>query len=62
MSTQDGVVYLQGLVTHREADEASRVAASTKGVKRVVRVFEYAPDDAAQMKTGSAADAPKLAN
>jgi len=56
VSTQAGVVYLQGLVTHQEADEASRIASTTKGVKRVVRVFEYAPDDAAQMKTGSADD------
>jgi osmotically-inducible protein OsmY len=55
VSADDGVVYLQGMVTHREADEASRVAAATKGVKRVVRVFEYTPDNAAQMKTGSTA-------
>jgi osmotically-inducible protein OsmY len=55
VATEDGVVYLMGLVTRREADEASRVAASTSGVKRVVRVFEYINDDAAQTKAGSAA-------
>jgi len=54
VTTQDGVVYLMGLVTHTEADEASRVAASTSGVKRVVRVFEYIPDNAAQMKAAAA--------
>ena len=30
-----------GLVKHEEADAASDVASTTKGVRRVVRLFEY---------------------
>jgi len=41
VTTEAGVVYLQGLVTREEADRASTVAANTSGVKQVVRVFEY---------------------
>lgn len=39
--TENGVVYLMGLVTRAEADAASDVASTTGGVKKVVRVFEY---------------------
>jgi len=39
--TERGVVYLMGLVRRAEADAATRIAASTRGVARVVRVFEY---------------------
>lgn len=39
--TENGVVYLMGLVTHAEADAASDIAATTAGVQKVVRVFEY---------------------
>lgn len=39
--TESSVVYLMGLVTHAEADAASDIASTTKGVQKVVRVFEY---------------------
>jgi osmotically-inducible protein OsmY len=39
--TDRRVVYLMGLVRRAEADAAARVAASTSGVDRVVKVFEY---------------------
>ena len=39
--TENGVVYLMGLVTRKEADAAAQVAATTSGVKKVVKVFEY---------------------
>lgn len=39
--TEAGVVYLLGLVKHSEADAATDIAATTPGVKRVVRMFEY---------------------
>jgi osmotically-inducible protein OsmY len=39
--TEAGVVYLMGLLTHTEADEAAKVAAATGGVVRVVKVVEY---------------------
>jgi len=38
--TEAGVVYLMGLVTAAEADQASEIARTTSGVVRVVRVFE----------------------
>jgi osmotically-inducible protein OsmY len=39
--TENGTVYLMGLVKHDEANAASDVASTTKGVQRVVRLFEY---------------------
>jgi len=42
--TEAGVVYLMGLVTRKEADEATHIARHVSGVKRVVRIFEYLPD------------------
>ncbi|MEX0958287.1 MAG: BON domain-containing protein [Burkholderiales bacterium] len=41
VTTDNGVVYLMGLVTRAEAEEAAQVAATTGGVQRVVKVFEY---------------------
>jgi len=38
--TEAGVVYLMGLVTAAEADQAADIARTTSGVTRVVRVFE----------------------
>ncbi len=53
--TEAGVVYLMGLVTRKEADEATHIARHVSGVKRVVRIFEYIPDPPPK----PAADAPK---
>ncbi len=39
--TENSVVYLMGLVTHAEANASSEIASTTKGVQKVVRVFEY---------------------
>ena len=39
--TERQVVYLMGLVHHAEADAATQIAATTSGVIRVVKVFEY---------------------
>lgn len=38
--TEQGVVYLMGLVTNDEADRATDFARRTSGVQRVVRLFE----------------------
>jgi osmotically-inducible protein OsmY len=54
--TEAETVYLMGLVTRREADDATQIARTTNGVKRVVRVFEYLPDAAPKP---AAAEAPK---
>lgn len=39
--TEASVVYLMGLVMRKEADAATDIARTTRGVHRVVRVFEY---------------------
>jgi osmotically-inducible protein OsmY len=39
--TEDGVVYLMGLLYHKEADSAAYIASTTKGVKKVVTMFDY---------------------
>lgn len=39
--TEDGVVYLLGLVSREEADRATEEVRRVNGVKRVVRLFEY---------------------
>jgi osmotically-inducible protein OsmY len=41
VTTENGVVYLMGLVTKQEADKAAEVASTTGGVEKVVKVFEY---------------------
>jgi osmotically-inducible protein OsmY len=39
--TENGVVYLLGMVKREEAENASEIASSTSGVQKVVKVFEY---------------------
>ena len=39
--TENGVVYLLGLVKHQEADDATEIARTTGGVQKVVKLFEY---------------------
>lgn len=39
--TENGIVYLMGLVTHKEAQAAAAAAKDVSGVQRVVMVFEY---------------------
>lgn len=39
--TENSVVYLMGMVTHKEAEDAAEIARSTDGVQKVVKVFEY---------------------
>ncbi len=41
VATEQGTVYLMGLVTPKVAQEAVNIAANTSGVRRVVKVFEY---------------------
>jgi osmotically-inducible protein OsmY len=36
-----GVVYLMGILPQKEADIAAQVAATTSGVQKVVKLFEY---------------------
>lgn len=39
--TENGVVYLMGLVKHSEGDAAANIAAGTSGVSRVIKIYEY---------------------
>ena len=39
--TENSTVYLMGIVKRSEADAATEIARTARGVRRVVRVFEY---------------------
>ncbi len=39
--TENGTVYLMGIVRREEGDAATEIARTTDGVQRVVKVFEY---------------------
>ncbi|MFO7586650.1 MAG: BON domain-containing protein, partial [Gemmatimonadota bacterium] len=41
VKTEGAVVYLMGLVNKAEADAAAELASTTKGVIKVVKLFEY---------------------
>ena len=60
--TEAAVVYLLGMVTEGEANEAVEIARTTGGVKKVVKIFEYCkPTDAVCARGGQpkAAEAKK---
>lgn len=39
--TENGIVYLMGLVTQEEGNRAASIAQSVGGVQRIVKLFEY---------------------
>ncbi len=39
--TENSVVYLMGMVSHAQANLATKVARHASGVRKVVKVFEY---------------------
>lgn len=39
--TENGSVYLMGIVTHQQADMSVDIARDVEGVQRVVKVFQY---------------------
>lgn len=41
--TENGVVYLMGLVSQSEAERAIQIVRAVPGVQRIVKVFEYIP-------------------
>lgn len=43
--TENGVVYLLGIINHEEEKQAVNIARHTKGVKKVVKMFEFIADD-----------------
>ena len=52
--TEAGITYLLGLVTEREGNAATEIARTTKGVQKVVRVFEYISEEEARRLDGAA--------
>ncbi|MDO4769195.1 MAG: BON domain-containing protein [Brachymonas sp.] len=46
VTTENGVVYLMGIVTQQESDRAAEVASGVSGVRKVVKVFEIVNDAA----------------
>jgi len=51
--TEAGVVFLLGIVTRTEGEHASELARTSKGVKKVVRVFEYIDESQATSSRSS---------
>ncbi|MEO8021709.1 BON domain-containing protein [Polaromonas sp.] len=45
VTTERGTVYLMGRVTQREADRATDIVRSARGVQKVVRIFEIISED-----------------
>lgn len=39
--TENGTVFLMGMVTHKEGDDAAEIASKVSDVKKVVKDFEY---------------------
>ena len=61
--TEAGIVFLLGIVTQAEADKAAEIASTSKGVRKVVRVFEYIGESEAKVidtreSTNSPLEAP----
>jgi len=46
--TEANVVFLLGIVTREEGDHAAEIARTSKGVRKVVKVFEYIGENEAQ--------------
>lgn len=54
--SEDGTVYLMGLVTEQEANIATEIARTTSGVRRVVKVMEVmSPAEISNLTSSSAA-------
>jgi osmotically-inducible protein OsmY len=56
VATEAGVVYLMGVVTEKEAEDAVEIARTTSGVRKVVKIFEYCKpgDEQCRPRTRSA--------
>ena len=39
--TNDGAVYLMGVVNPQQADKAAEIASKTSGVNKVIKIFQY---------------------
>ena len=43
--TENGVVYLMGIVTQKQADLAVDIARQISGVQKVIKIFQYTKAD-----------------
>jgi osmotically-inducible protein OsmY len=61
--TEAGVVYLMGVVTDREAEDAVEIARTTGSVRKVVKIFDYCSpsDDPCRLRSKQAEPTPKPA-
>ena len=50
--TENGVVYLMGLVTREDGEKATEIARQTGGVQKVVKLFQYSQPREAQQEEG----------
>lgn len=41
VTTENGVVYLMGIVSKPRGDKAAEIASTTRGVRKVIKAFEY---------------------
>lgn len=41
VTTENGSVYLMGMVTHQQADMAVQIARKVSGVQKVMKIFQY---------------------
>ncbi|MEM9242922.1 MAG: BON domain-containing protein [Pseudomonadota bacterium] len=44
VTTENGIVYLQGIVTQQQGEKSAVLASDVSGVRKVVKLFEYAPN------------------
>lgn len=58
ITTERGTVYLQGIVTQREADRAADIASRVGGVEKVVKVFDIVSEDDLKRLSNDAATQP----
>lgn len=58
ITTTAGVVYLQGIVTQAEADEAAAVASGVSGVQKVVTLFEIITPEQLRSRYADTAKTP----
>ena len=59
--TEAGVVYLLGVVTEKESEDAVEIARTTGGVRKVVKMFEYCKveDEACRPRRKPTGDEPR---
>jgi osmotically-inducible protein OsmY len=59
--TEANTVFLMGLVTRQEGQDAAEIARNANGVRRVVRIFEYIVPPAKPAPASAPASAPAAA-